>query len=267
MWNVTSRMDNIYYGANFVDHVGHVDRPLVMVRPSNGLEYDSFILSLYFSTVVDGAPAADDITLAAIAAIDLIPDDVTLADKAVVEAARAAYDKISTDEQRALVTNYSKLTDAEQKIKDLEFLANGEVTEPADVEENKLPTHVVVYIVLSAVLLIAVAAIVVLAILYANKGKPKKVKAPREKKEKVKKEKKAKKSEDEAPAEQGSSSEDIHREQSANQENDPAVTEIAQEESAPEQTDENEVAHAESENETESDSTAEENSDAPSENV
>ena len=32
-----------------------------MVRPSNGLYYDSFIWGQYFNTVIDGAVAADDI--------------------------------------------------------------------------------------------------------------------------------------------------------------------------------------------------------------
>ena len=66
--------------------------------------------------IINGAAAADDTTLAAIAAIDAIPERVTYEDKAIVEAARAAYAKIATTEQQALVTNYADLISAEQRI-------------------------------------------------------------------------------------------------------------------------------------------------------
>ena len=123
MWNADTSYHNTYYGASFVDYVGHVDNPITMVRPVNGHHYDSFIFAQYFDTFVDGSAAADEITLAAIAAINAIPDKVTLEDKALVEAARAAYDKISTMEQKALVYNLDKLTQAERRIADLEALA------------------------------------------------------------------------------------------------------------------------------------------------
>ncbi len=129
MWNATDTPQNVYYGANFVDYIGLADGNLVMIRPVNGKQYDSFIFGQYFSTVVDGAAAADDITLAAIAAIDRLPETVSLADKPLVVAAREAYDKISTLEQRALVTNYAKLEAAEKRIKDLEYLESGNSTE------------------------------------------------------------------------------------------------------------------------------------------
>ncbi len=129
MWNATDTPQNVYYGANFVDYIGLADGNLVMIRPSNGQQYDSFIFGQYFSTVIDGAAAADDITLAAIAAIDRLPETVSLADKPLVVAAREAYDKISTLEQRALVTNYAKLETAEKRIRDLEFLESGDSTE------------------------------------------------------------------------------------------------------------------------------------------
>ena len=126
MWNATDTPSVIYYGANFVNYVGRVDNTVVMVKPCNGNGYDSFIYGKYFALSVDGAPAADEITLAAIAAINAIPDNVTLADKPIVEAARAAYDKITSHIQRSLVTNYDKLVQAEQRIKDLEYIQNGD---------------------------------------------------------------------------------------------------------------------------------------------
>lgn len=117
MWNSTDGMySNVFYGANFVDYVGYVNDKLTMVRPVNGKNYDSFIYGQYFDLTIDGAAGADDTTLAAIAAIDAIPERVAYEDKAIVEAARAAYDKIATTQQQALVTNYAVLISAEQRI-------------------------------------------------------------------------------------------------------------------------------------------------------
>lgn len=117
MWNATGGMySNVFYGANFSDYVGYVEEKLTMVRPVNGQNYDSFIFNQYFDRVIDGSSAADATTLAAIAAIDAIPDRATYEDKALVDAARAAYAKIATTAQQALVTNYSDLISAEQRI-------------------------------------------------------------------------------------------------------------------------------------------------------
>ena len=117
MWNSTDGMySNVFYGANFVDYIGYVENKITMVRPVNGVYYDSFILDQYFNRSFDGAAAADDVTLAAIKAINAIPERVSYEDKAIVEAARAAYNKIATIEQQALVTNYDVLVTAEQRI-------------------------------------------------------------------------------------------------------------------------------------------------------
>lgn len=117
MWNATGGMySNVFYGANFVDYIGYVEDKLVMVRPVNGVEYSTYILGHYFDLTIDGAAAADDVTLAAIAAIKAIPERVTYEDRALVEAARAAYDKIATTVQQSLVTNYADLISAEQRI-------------------------------------------------------------------------------------------------------------------------------------------------------
>ena len=55
------------------------------------------------------------------AAIDAIPaaDKLTLDDKAAVEKARTLYDSLN-DEEKSVITNYSKLTEAEAKIRELE---------------------------------------------------------------------------------------------------------------------------------------------------
>ena len=131
MWNITSGMySNVYYGANFVDYIGRNDGNLVMVRPSNGQDYETFIYGQYFDTVIDGSLAADDVTLSAIEAINKIPDSVKLEHEALVLAARAAYDKIATDEQRALIYDYyMTLAAAERKIAALKSAQNPEEEE------------------------------------------------------------------------------------------------------------------------------------------
>ena len=122
MWNVTGSMySNVFYGANFVDYVGYVESKPIMVSPINGVGYDSFICNQYFGYRIEGPAAPDKITVAAINAIKLIPERVTLSDKSIVQAAREAYNKIATLEQMALVSNYNILVSAEQRIAALQI--------------------------------------------------------------------------------------------------------------------------------------------------
>ncbi len=136
MWNASDLSTNGYYGANFMNYIGHIDHKIAMIAPSNGRHYDSFIWGQYFSSVIPGATAADDTTLAAIAAISSLPDakKITLADKAIIEAARALYNKILTNDQRALV-NLEPLTQAEKRIETLEHI-NNQTNKPPVVEET-----------------------------------------------------------------------------------------------------------------------------------
>ena len=149
---------SVYYGANFVDYIGHREPKLVMVHPSNGKHYDSFIFDQYFSTRVSGAVSADENTLAAIEAINKLPTMVMLEDEALVIAARAAYDKVLI-EQQALVTNYSKLLSAENDILLLKNSQNENdkpeditppVEEPSEEPKANLPL-IIVLISISAV--------------------------------------------------------------------------------------------------------------------
>lgn len=138
MWNASSIYSNCFYGANFVNYIGRVDTPIIMVRPSNGQHYDTFIFNWYFDSTVDGMSAADDATLAVIAAIKALPDKITLSHKAQVQAARELYDRISTLEQKALVADILPiLTAAERRISDLEFLNNQNKPTPP---ENNNPS-------------------------------------------------------------------------------------------------------------------------------
>ena len=173
MWNATDAPYVVYYGANFIDYIGHIENPITMVYPANGKNYDSFVLGQYFDTVVLGAAAADDVTLAAIALIDSLPETVSLDDRALVEQARAAYDAISTIEQRALVTNYQKLTEAEDRIEKLLTLENPEDTTPPDDSEEKdgLDTTTIILIILTSILAAVVVTIIIIDSIHARKNK------------------------------------------------------------------------------------------------
>ena len=167
MWNATGGLySNVFYGANFVDYVGYVENKLIMVRPSNGLGYDTFILGQYFDTdlVLDGASAADDNTLAFINAINALPNPVSLNDKQAVINARALYSKIAGLEQQSLASKaYALLLSAEQRISKLEETGtgeNGETTTPDEVAENN--NGVVIAIVLIAIIAIGGVAVAVM---------------------------------------------------------------------------------------------------------
>ncbi len=178
MWNSTDGMySNVFYGANFVNYVGKVENKLVMVKPVNGLYYDSYIYGQYFDTCMEGASAADATTMEAIAAINRLPEQVKYEDKALVEEARAAYDKVATTEQQALVTNYPTLVSAEQRIIAL-TPSDEESDAPSDENSNTDNTDKsktngfsmkAVLISIGALLLIAVTTAVICAV----KGKKK----------------------------------------------------------------------------------------------
>ena len=163
LWNASESPTTVFYGATFVDYIGHYEADLIMVRPVNGQNYGSFIMGQYFTMTTDGAAAADKVTQAAIDAIRALPDTVSLSDKAAVEAARAAYNLISTTEQKALVTNYSKLTQAEKRITDLEYLQNEQpATEPT--EEPASNNNGGAAVLIGVIVVIAAAAVAILVI-------------------------------------------------------------------------------------------------------
>ena len=162
MWNATDSMySNVLYGANFVDYVGYVEDKLTMVRPINGVSYDSYIYNQYFDLAIDGAAAPDKTTLAAIAAIKAIPERATYEDKAFVDAAREAYTKIATIEQQALVSNYADLISAEQRMISLAPGAQEEevptTEEPTTQETEKSGVVGIVLGIVAGVAVLAVA--------------------------------------------------------------------------------------------------------------
>ncbi len=161
MWNVSGNYSNVFYGANFVDYIGHIDNKIMMVRPSNGQYYETFIFDQYFNLTVDGDVAAEDATLAAIAAINQIPERVELKHKDIVLAARAAYSKVPTLAQQALVSNYGVLQKAEQRIKALEAAEQTPTDDqPAPIPEPT-PVNVWMIVAIVALCLVAVAGVVI----------------------------------------------------------------------------------------------------------
>ena len=179
MWNVTADFSAFYYGANFVDYVGHNDGSLVMVSPSNGQSYDTFIFSQYFGVSVKGDPAATASTLEVIALIARIPaaGDITLADADTVAAARAAYDQITSVVQQSLVTNYEDLTAAESIIEYLQKNdsttpppENGDGNQPAVTEGNFFADNMI-GLIIAGVLLVVVIGLVVYIIIDKKNNK------------------------------------------------------------------------------------------------
>ena len=162
MWNVTDGMYfDVYYGANFQDYVGYVEDKMIMVKPVNGQHYDSYILSQYFDTAIDGAQAPTKQTLKTIAAINAIPEGVSYEQRDLVTTARSLYSQIGTLEQQALVTNYSKLVNAEQRIKALTPVQQDTPapTPVAGNEPKKLSPIVIVLICIAGVIVAAAGAI------------------------------------------------------------------------------------------------------------
>ena len=137
MWSAINQYNNYYYGANFVSYVGTLSEydKLVMVKPVNGKNYNTFIFSQYFGTTVEGSVAAVQATLTVIADIAKLPaiGSLSLEDTDWVRSLRAAYDALAND-QKALVSNYDVLMQAESRIDYLNF--NSNPVEPP-VEEPK----------------------------------------------------------------------------------------------------------------------------------
>ena len=178
MWNSTDGLySNVFYGANFVDFVGYVNNKLTMIRPANGTNYDTYIMSHYFDvdTAINGQQAPNKDTLKTIRAIKSIPAKVSYEQRGLVETARALYNKIPTLEQQALVVNYSDLVSAEQRIVSL-TPTEGEGTEapeqtPAEPEKTQKQGNagLAVLFVILGIVVLGIVAVVVLLVLKARK--------------------------------------------------------------------------------------------------
>lgn len=169
MWNISTSPNNFYYGANFVDYIGHVDNKLIMVKPANGQSYDTFILTQYFDTIVQGANAATEATLAVIDMINALPQPITLQHKQMVADARAAYNALPSTEQQALVDNYSRLVEAERILVYLEPVT-GTPTDNTEHDITFWQKHFYIGYIIAGVAVIALAAYVALNILKKKEG-------------------------------------------------------------------------------------------------
>ena len=167
MWNVSSDgYPTVYYGANFINYIGHINEgdKILMIRPSNGNYYETFIYGQYFNTVIDGTAAPDDATLEAIEKISALPEKIYLEHEHLVIAAREAYNKIVDNTQLGLVTEYySILLKAENRIKALKGPQNDtpvvdtpEVEEEVAIRRANTITVLVITAVLATVGVIAV---------------------------------------------------------------------------------------------------------------
>ena len=144
MWNVFTNYTNVYFGANFKDYIGHNTGDLIMIRPRNGLNYDSFIFSNYFSTVVDGVFAPTMNTLNIIDLISKLPINVTLNDEEQIVNARKEYNNLTSEEQKSLVSNYEDLVRAESTLEYLKSRDSGS-DEPVDPVNPNEPSPFLVF--------------------------------------------------------------------------------------------------------------------------
>jgi hypothetical protein len=164
MWNAVSGWNNYYFGANFVDRIGHETGHLVMVKPANGQNYNSFIISQYFNMVLDGTNAATKETLNVIAMIDALPKEIMLEDEELVANVLAAYNNLPSEQQELVKkANYQALNEA---ISVIEYLKSNLPSEPPETEtpednkDNNGKTNVVPIIVLTVVI-VGLAAYIV----------------------------------------------------------------------------------------------------------
>lgn len=169
MWNLGSRLNNYYYGANFANYVGKVGTGLTMVYPANGSNYDSFVYAQYFATKVSGESAPTAATLAVIELINQLPKGITLEHEKQINEARAAYNNLGLASQQALVTNYSKLTDAESAI---DYLKNQDSSSSSDSSsDNGNKTDITwVWIVIPCVCIICAAVVLYFTVFSKRKG-------------------------------------------------------------------------------------------------
>jgi len=172
IWNVFTNYTNFYFGANFKDYIGHDTGELIMVKPQNGLNYDSFIFNQYFSSSFNGAFAPTDNTLYVIELINNLKANITLDDENEVKKVREEYNQITSEEQKALITNYDQLVKAESTLNYLKSLEQKEepVAPVEPVEPSQFKTFVTnnMYGLIIA-LVIAVSYTVVLILVIKKK--------------------------------------------------------------------------------------------------
>ena len=180
IWNSTVP-NNFYFGANFVNYVGMNTEKIVMVRPVNGINYDTFIYGQYFGTVAYGSTALMEYTESVMALIDQLPDRISLQHEAQVVAARLAYEKIAGLDQKSLVSNYAKLTNAESTIAYLKLREEGNnnqgPTPPPVEEENAFVTFLknnTVGLIIALVIALGAAGYIVVDKVVLPKRKAKK---------------------------------------------------------------------------------------------
>ncbi len=206
MWNISSgKYNNVYYGANFVNYIGHTEKDLIMVAPSNGIGYETFIYGQYFGEIFQGTPAADDITKAAISAINKIPDNVTINDEKLIIAAREACNKITDKIQLSIIDPYlAKLRSAEKYIADYKDATkvNNHLSYTWPYESS---AWIIVIIIAGSVILLAAVGFAVWFFVFKNKNGEKPVK---EKKKKEKAKKPSEEHKEQAPKENSKNNDD-----------------------------------------------------------
>lgn len=175
MWSQSNTV--YFYGANFVGYIGHEElssHMLMMLRPSNGLNYDSFVFSQYFDVLLDGMVAPTDATVSLIESIKALPVTITLDDEEAIVAARNAYAALSLDQQALVylglddgVNYYALLTSAESQLEYLKSLSgSGDPSTPSPGTEES-DSFTGLYITIGILAGVIVVLIVAMAIIKA----------------------------------------------------------------------------------------------------
>lgn len=164
---------SVMFNANFKDYIGTDNaKGLIMTYPKNGVGYNSFVYNNYFDYKIVTAVVAEEFTKSVVEKIAALPASITLDDEAAVAAARLQYDQISSAEQKALVSNYETLVNAELRI---ETLKSGQTPTPTPepVEEDKKGMNggTVVLIIITVVLAFGCIALATVFLLPVVKKK------------------------------------------------------------------------------------------------
>ncbi len=142
----------VFYGANFIYGVTderHNDRTLIMVRPSNGVGYETFSYNMYFDQVVIGRGAISDSAQAVIDMLGSLPESLRAEDRDQVYAIYDLYNTLSMEDQNYLTAEGFTMTlsNAKRLVDSMTTTNPGTEPENPPAEPNNTALYVVLGIV------------------------------------------------------------------------------------------------------------------------
>lgn len=182
MWNYNQT--TVLYGANFVYGIAderQASHTLIMVRPSNGSGYENFTYSRYFDIVIEGRAAITDAALEVIARIQALPalGDLDVDNWNMICEIMDLYNQLDPEDQAYLNSEgyYQTLSSAYNIVNGLlppekDPNGGGDDKKP-ETESNPWKTVGITMIVVSAVLVVALVAVLCLKKKGVNKEESK----------------------------------------------------------------------------------------------